>query len=111
MSIEYDVVIVGAGFTGLTAGYVLAKQGYRVGVFEEDSAVGGLAGTFEFNDGVKLEKFYHHWFTSDKEVMGLIRELNLSDQIIINPTNTSVYYANNFYKLSKPLDLLKFINT
>ena len=59
---KYDVVIVGAGFTGLTAAYVLSKQGKSVCVVEADATPGGLAGVFEFDDGVKVEKFYHHWF-------------------------------------------------
>ena len=51
----YDVVIVGAGVTGLTAAYALSKQGFSVKVIESDATPGGLAGTFEFSDGVNLE--------------------------------------------------------
>lgn len=35
---KYDVVIVGAGFTGLTAGYVLSKQGKKVLIVEADES-------------------------------------------------------------------------
>jgi len=28
---------------------------------------------------VKLEKFYHHWFTSDTAVFELVRELGLEE--------------------------------
>ena len=65
---SYDVAIVGAGFTGLTAALDLTRAGKRVIVLENDSGPGGLAGTFQFRDGVRVEKFYHHWFTNDAHV-------------------------------------------
>ncbi|MDM3326709.1 NAD(P)/FAD-dependent oxidoreductase [Citrobacter braakii] len=102
-----DVVIIGGGFTGLTAALELLKRGYSVTVLESESEIGGLAGAFDVG-GEKLDKFYHHWFTNDLEVMELINELGLNNELIINPTNTGMYYANNFFKLSTPFDLLKF---
>ncbi len=39
--IECDVAIVGAGPSGLTASYYLAKDGYRVSVFEKRLSLGG----------------------------------------------------------------------
>jgi protoporphyrinogen oxidase len=107
MQKKYDVVVVGGGFTGLSAAYELSKEGLEVLVLESEESVGGLAGAFDVA-GNRLDRFYHHWFTNDVEVMGLIEELGLSDQVEINPTNTSIYYANNFFKLSTPFDLLKF---
>lgn len=101
------VVIIGAGYCGLTAAYELSKLGIKTTVIERDSDIGGLAGTFEVN-GARLEKFYHHWFTNDANVMGLINELGKNDQILLRPTRTGMYYANNFFKLSTPLDLLRF---
>ncbi|MDL2409390.1 NAD(P)/FAD-dependent oxidoreductase [Rhizobium calliandrae] len=105
---QYDVVIVGAGFTGLTAAYVLAKQNRRVLVLESDSTPGGLAGTFEFNDGVKLEKFYHHWFNNDVYVPDLVKELGMEGDILLLPTRTGMYFNGRIWRLSSPLDLLRF---
>ena len=101
------VTIIGAGFTGLSAAYELAKKGISVTVLESDSEIGGLAAAFTVG-GQKLDRFYHHWFTNDLAVMNLIDELGLQKSVQINPTNTGVYYANHFFKLSTPLDLLKF---
>jgi protoporphyrinogen oxidase len=104
----YDVVIVGAGFTGLASGYVLAKKGHKVLILDSDSAPGGLAGTFAFSDGVRLEKFYHHWFNNDVFVPELVEELGLKGDVITLPTNTGMYFNGRLWKLSTPLDLLKF---
>jgi phytoene dehydrogenase-like protein len=40
---SYDVVVVGAGIAGLTAGALLAVAGRRVLVVEADTEVGGVA--------------------------------------------------------------------
>lgn len=42
-----NVVVVGAGIGGLTAGALLAQRGYRVQVFEQAIVPGGCASTFE----------------------------------------------------------------
>ena len=102
-----QVAIIGGGFTGLSAAYELAKNGVIVTVLEAELEIAGLAAAFNVG-GEKLDCFYHHWFTNDKEVMQLIDELGLNDRVEINPTNTGVYYANNFFKLSTPWDLLNF---
>lgn len=102
------VLIVGAGYTGLAAAYDLRKAGFDVEVFESDSEVGGLAGTFEISPGHRIEKFYHHWFSSDSHILGLIRELGLDNRLSFVTTNTGLYFANSIFRLAKPLDLLQF---
>ncbi|MGJ7508094.1 NAD(P)/FAD-dependent oxidoreductase [Variovorax sp. GT1P44] len=105
---QYDVVVVGGGFAGLTAAYCLAKAGKTVRVIEADGAPGGLAGTFEFSDGVKLEKFYHHWFNNDVHVPELVKELGMHGDVITLPSRTGMYFNGRMWKLSTPLDLLRF---
>jgi protoporphyrinogen oxidase len=101
------VVVIGAGFTGLAAAYQLTSSGIGVTVLEADAEVGGLAGCFEVN-GERLEKFYHHWFVNDSHIMQLVRELGGAHDVIHRPTRTGMYFANNFFKLSAPLDVLRF---
>ncbi|MBF9022610.1 FAD-dependent oxidoreductase [Rhodobacterales bacterium FZCC0069] len=102
-----SVTIIGAGFAGLAAGYKLASAGHKVTVIEAESTIGGLAGAFE-TEGERLDRFYHHWFTSDQEVLDLIDAVGLSSDVVENPTNTGIFYANKIFKLSSPMDLLKF---
>ena len=103
-----EVIIVGAGYTGLSAAFDLCKAGYQVTIYEADSDIGGLAGTFELSPGVRVEKFYHHWFTSDVDVLGLIDELGLSHLKQYHSSNTGLYYTNSIFRLASPLDLLTF---
>lgn len=108
MTQEYDAVIVGAGFTGLTAGLDLARAGKKVLLLEADTGPGGLAGTFEFKDGVTIEKFYHHWFNNDAYVPELVRELGMEGDIVTMPSKTGMYFNGRHWRLSTPLDLLRF---
>tara|TARA_X000000368_G_scaffold101436_1_gene78237 strand:+ start:1178 stop:2506 length:1329 start_codon:yes stop_codon:yes gene_type:complete len=104
----YDVIVIGGGYSGLNLTYKLSKNhNLRVLLVEESDQLGGLASTF-YSKGIKLEKFYHHWFIGDKEIMALIDELGLSERLIVKPSRTGVYYANSTFRLSTPIDVLKF---
>lgn len=47
---DYDVIIVGGGLGGLTAGAILAREGKRVFLVEQQMAVGGCASVFSKNE-------------------------------------------------------------
>jgi gamma-glutamylputrescine oxidase len=64
-SASYDVCIVGAGYTGLSAALFLAKKGYRVAVLEANRVGwgasgrnGGQLGSGQRLDQIKLEKLF-----------------------------------------------------
>ncbi|HEY0798581.1 MAG TPA: FAD-dependent oxidoreductase, partial [Candidatus Baltobacteraceae bacterium] len=102
-----NVVVVGAGFTGLSAAFELARAGASVTVLEAAESAGGLAGTFTVGTA-QLEKFYHHWFTSDVAVTALVDDLGLRDGLIARQSSVGMYFANSFFRLSRPADLLRF---
>jgi len=102
-----DVAIVGAGFTGLSAALELARNGLKVTVVEKDSEPGGLAGSFTVGNQ-RLEKFYHHWFTSDQHIMSLVQSLGREQDVLWHPTSTGMYFAHRIFRLSRPWDVLKF---
>jgi protoporphyrinogen oxidase len=107
MTSRAHVIVIGGGFCGLSAAYELAKSGVSVTVLEADDIPGGLAGSFLVG-GIRLEKFYHHWFNNDLHVMRLIEELGLQDQVLVRGTRTGMYFAQRHFRLSTPLDLLRF---
>src|SRR5258708_6205175 len=105
---DRHVIIVGGGFSGLAAAYDIAKAGVKVTIYEADGALGGLGGTFEISPGHRVEKFYHHWFASDTDVLHFLAEVGGEQCISFAPTNTGLYYANSIFRLASPFDLLRF---
>jgi protoporphyrinogen oxidase len=92
------VAIIGAGFGGMAAAYDLAKAGHDVTIYEAAASVGGLAAGFKQpNWDWWVEKFYHHWFASDKYMLSLIEELGWSDQVLFPRPYTVVFYKGKFY--------------
>lgn len=105
---QRSIAVIGGGFTGLSAAHELVDAGYAVTIFEKESTLGGLAGVFELAPGIFLERFYHHWFSSDVAVLDWLREIGLENELMSAPTNTGLYYANSIFRLSSPFDLLRF---
>ncbi len=70
----YDILIVGAGLTGLTAGFYITKQGKTVAIVEKQNRVGGQIQTFE-EDGFIFEKGPNTGVISYPEVAELFQDL------------------------------------
>lgn len=103
------VAIIGAGFGGMAAAYDLRKAGHEVTIFEAANFVGGLASGFkEPHWDWSVEKFYHHWFASDKHMLGLIEELGLSEDVIFPRPYTVLLYDGKWYPFDSILKALLF---
>jgi protoporphyrinogen oxidase len=102
-----NLVVVGGGITGLAAAYLAAKTGVRVTVLEASGTAGGLLDTFEVG-GSRLEKFYHHAFTHDAELLWLLRELGIEDRMQFRRGTMGVFRGGKTYPFNSPADLLKF---
>ncbi|HEY5156537.1 MAG TPA: NAD(P)/FAD-dependent oxidoreductase [Anaerolineales bacterium] len=104
-----DIAIIGAGFSGMAAAYDLTRAGHHVTIFESDDHVGGLAAGFK-DPGWEwsVEKFYHHWFASDKHMLGLIKELGLQDKVLFPRPLTVMYYNGRFYPFDSIIQALLF---
>lgn len=101
------IAIIGAGFTGLTAGLRLLQQGHEVTIIEKADKPGGLAlGFSKPTWNWTVEEYYHHWFTNDTAVLSLAREL--AYPVIIARPKTSIYVNNAIYQLDSPMKLLSF---
>ncbi len=103
------IAIIGAGHAGMAAAWDLRKAGHTVTIYESADFVGGLASGFkEPGWDWSVEKFYHHWFASDKDMLGLIEELGLSDKVIFPRPYTVMYYKGKFYPLDSILKAIMF---
>jgi protoporphyrinogen oxidase len=91
-----DVAIIGAGPAGLTAAYLLGKQGFKVIVIEKDPLhVGGISRTVE-HKGFRFDIGGHRFFSKSQEVVDLWNEI-LPDGFIERPRMSRIYYENKFY--------------
>ncbi len=63
-----DIVVIGAGPAGLTAGLELIRKGYGVTVLEATSAIGGISKTVKHHDQ-RIDIGGHRFFSKDGRVM------------------------------------------
>jgi protoporphyrinogen oxidase len=99
--------IIGGGFAGLTAAYELLKQGHSVDVYEAAPFWGGQAATIEV-EGTRIERFYHHFFTSDTDIQQLMAELGISHKLQWRPSQMGFFQDGRIWDFVTPFDLLKF---
>lgn len=93
MSNYQDVVIVGAGITGLVTAYQLTKQNIRLTILEQNTRVGGVINSSRVN-GYLLE-YGPNSFQESDEVNQLISELNLNAELVTaNPKMPRYVYLN-----------------
>ena len=92
----------------MTAALRLAQRGDRVTLLEREPLPGGLAAGFQVDDGIWLEKFYHHLFRSDRRAVGLIDEMGLSGRLEWHAPVTATLHEGRFHQLDSPASLLRF---
>jgi protoporphyrinogen oxidase len=103
------IAIIGAGFSGMAAAYDLSKAGHKITIFEAGDSVGGLAGGFkEPGWDWWVEKYYHHWFASDRHMLGLIKELGWEDKVLFPRPLTVMYHQGKFYPFDSIVKALLF---
>jgi protoporphyrinogen oxidase len=100
------IAIIGGGFAGMTAAYELQKLGYQTFVFERAPELGGLASTFPI-EATRLERGYHHWFTSDTHIIAQMHELGLGDRVQWIPSKTGWFEDGKIWNMVTPLDVLR----
>lgn len=91
-----DVVVLGAGPAGLTAAYLLSKQGIPVEVLEADPVyVGGIARTVQYK-GFHFDIGGHRFFSKSAEVEDLWTEI-LGPDMIDRPRSSRIFYNGKFF--------------
>jgi oxygen-dependent protoporphyrinogen oxidase len=74
------VIVVGAGISGLTAGFRLRQRGFDVTVLEASSATGGKMSSLR-RDGYVVNRAANILPSSYAALQGLIRDVGLADQV------------------------------
>jgi protoporphyrinogen oxidase len=87
--------VIGAGPAGLTAAYILSKQGARVTVLEGDDTVGGISRTARYKE-FRFDIGGHRFFTKIGPVQDLWEEL-LGDEFISVPRLSRIHYNGRFF--------------
>lgn len=98
------IAIVGAGLTGLRCAMEL-NEFAEVKVFEKNS-IGGLVSSF--CSRYCIEKFYHHVFKTDEELLDLIKKLGLSSKLVWKTVKVGFAKDGKIYSLSTPLEILRY---
>lgn len=101
-----ELIILGAGPSGLSCAYELGQRGIPSIVMERHDKVGGLCRTMEFK-GFLFDVGPHRFFTKNDEVDKLWHEL-LGDEVTHVNRLTRILYRNNFFDYPlKPISALK----
>ena len=91
-----EVFVIGAGPAGLTASYLLTKQGVSTTVIEADPThVGGISRTANYKDFL-FDIGGHRFFSKSKEVVDLWKEI-LPQDFISRPRLSRIYYDGKYY--------------
>jgi protoporphyrinogen oxidase len=102
---EKPVAIIGAGPAGMTAAYILAKQGIPVTLYEASESVGGLAKSFTLW-GQIVDVGPHRFFSTDTRVNQLWLEVVGNDYSMVDRL-TRILYKSKFYRYPlQPLNAL-----
>ncbi|HEU5087909.1 MAG TPA: NAD(P)/FAD-dependent oxidoreductase, partial [Roseiflexaceae bacterium] len=96
-----QIGILGAGVAGLSAAFDLARAGHSVTVYEAAPQAGGLASGFRDERwDWALERFYHHIFTTDADIIKLVEEIGFADNMFFKGQITAQWWRGHAYPIS-----------
>jgi protoporphyrinogen oxidase len=102
------IAVLGAGVAGLTAARRLALAGHAVDVYERWPGLGGQAATLDVGGGHRIERYYHHLFTSDRHIAALYDELGMPGELEWRDSSSAFFVGGRQWPFTSPLDLLRF---
>ena len=95
MLIKNNVLVIGAGPTGLATGWKLAESGYPVSILEKESHIGGISASFH-QDGFVLDYGPHKIYTELPHVLKIVKDL-LGDDLLAIPKKSRVRLKGKYY--------------
>ena len=79
-----------------------------VDVYERWPGLGGQAATFDAGDGLRLERYYHYLYTSDRIMIDLFAELGLSEDLQAFRSSSAIATEGRIWPFNGVGDLLRF---
>ena len=103
------IAILGAGISGLSAGYELVKAGFNPTIFERESFPGGRMSSEEV-DGFIVEKAAYTFPEYHKNLMRFLGELGMEDSLVQTPGTSSTFTSGEEHriKIGSPKDFLRY---
>jgi protoporphyrinogen oxidase len=92
---NYEAIIVGGGPAGLTASYILSKEGVRSLVLEKGPQLGGLSKTVNYKNFL-FDIGGHRFFTKNRRVEEIWHEL-LGNDFLVRKRLSRIYYKKKFF--------------
>ncbi|MFI5252618.1 MAG: protoporphyrinogen oxidase [Bacteroidota bacterium] len=109
--VNFRVVVIGGGISGLTTAYWLKKKGFHVTVMEKQSMPGGTMQTL-CQDGWLIETGPNSALETTPLFKELFRELQLTDELVYADPKAKKRYIlrnNNLYAL--PMSVVPFLSS
>ena len=100
------IAILGGGLTGLIAGFRLSSD-HKVILYEKNAEIGGLLSSYK-RPGYSLERYYHHFFSSDTCLQGLCNRLGMSNEIAWLKGSTGTYKNGAIFSLTTPIEIIRY---
>lgn len=103
---DKNVIIIGAGPAGLTAGYELIKKGYLVTILEQDPEyVGGISRTVRYKN-YRFDIGGHRFFSKNEEVMKWWDDV-MGENFLLRSRISRWYYRGKFFNY--PINIFEIL--
>lgn len=81
---KYDIIIIGAGISGLSLAHYCAEEGLKTLVIEKSERVGGTLHSHRFDDanGFWIEMGAHTCYNSYSNLIGIIEDCMILDRLV-----------------------------
>jgi len=101
MDNKHDIIIIGAGISGLALAFYCARAGLSVLVIEKGEQAGGILHTRHFRDGTRdfwLELGAHTCYNSYQHLLEIVEQCGLADRMLPRAKVPFKVYANGQLK-------------
>ena len=108
----YDVIVVGAGISGMSFAYYAAKAGLKTLVLEKDHSSGGCIHSERLENGFWFELGAHTCYNSYRTLLEILQERSLLDRLLKRAKVPFRLLADGAIRpISKELRLLELLRS